>query len=114
VPLPTFAAYGEYGGRDLPALNKYAEDAVKEEMQELVSKLQSQRVTVEGVIELGVPAQEICDYARNHDVDLIITSTHGRTGLTHVLIGSTAEHVVRFAHCPVLVMPSHKRGKKPA
>lgn len=44
------------------------------------------------------------------ETDLIVTATHGSTGLTHVLLGSTAEHVVRYAHCPVLVMPSYKRG----
>jgi universal stress protein A len=109
VPLQTFAAYGEYGGRDLTALSNYAQDAAKEEMEEVVSKLRSQGIIAEGVIELGVPAQEICDYARTHDVDLIITSTHGSTGLTHVLLGSTAEHVVRYAHCPVLITPSYPR-----
>jgi universal stress protein A len=45
--------------------------------------------------------------AQDHDVDLIITSTHGWTGFKHVLIGSTAEHVVRHAPCSVLVVPSH-------
>jgi nucleotide-binding universal stress UspA family protein len=62
-----------------------------------------------GVIELGVPAQAICDYARQHEVDLIITSTHGSTGLTHILLGSTEEHVVRYAHCPVLITPNYLR-----
>ena len=109
VPLPTFAAYGEYGGRDLTALTNYAESAAKEEMDELISSLKSQKVAATGVIELGVPAQAICDYARQHEVDLIITSTHGSTGLTHILLGSTAEHVVRYAHCPVLITPSHPR-----
>ena len=53
----------------------------------------------------GSPAIEIC-HAANEDVDLIVISTHGRTGLGHILIGSVAEHVVRHAHCPVLVIPS--------
>jgi len=112
VPLQTFAMYGEYGGRDLTALTNYAQKAAKEEMDEIVSSLILRGVTVEGVIELGVPAQAICDYARNQEVDLIVTATHGSTGLTHILVGSTAEHVVRYAHCPVLVMPSYKRGRK--
>lgn len=53
----------------------------------------------------GSPAIEICN-AANEDVDLIVISTHGRTGLGHLLIGSVAEHVVRDAHCPVLVIPA--------
>lgn len=53
----------------------------------------------------GSAAIEICN-AANEDVDLIVISTHGRTGLGHVLLGSVAEHVVRYAHCPVLVIPA--------
>lgn len=53
----------------------------------------------------GSPAVEICN-AANEDVDLIVISTHGRTGLGHVLIGSVAEHVVRYSHTPVLVIPT--------
>jgi nucleotide-binding universal stress UspA family protein len=40
---------------------------------------------------------------------VIVTSTHGRTGFKHMLLGSTAEYVVRHATCPVLVVPSHER-----
>jgi nucleotide-binding universal stress UspA family protein len=112
VPLQTFAIYGEYRGLDLNALTNHAEKTAKEQMHEIVSSLESQNIIVKGIVELGVPAQAICDYARNHEVDLIVTATHGSTGLTHVLLGSTAEHVVRYAHCPVLVMPSYARGGK--
>ena len=112
VPLQTFAIYGEYRGLDFTALTNHAEKTAKEQMHEVVSSLEPQDIIVKGVIELGVPAQAICDYARNHEVDLIITATHGSTGLTHILLGSTAEHVVRYAHCPVLVMPSYARGGK--
>ena len=55
----------------------------------------------------GSPVVDICAFAKDHDVDLIITSTHGFTGFTHVLIGSIAEQVVRHAPCSVLVVPSH-------
>jgi universal stress protein A len=51
----------------------------------------------------GVPFQTIIDAARDHGVDLIVMGTHGRTGLTHVFMGSVAEKVVRLAPCPVLV-----------
>ena len=46
----------------------------------------------------------ILDAAREIAADLIVTTTHGRTGLMHLLIGSTAESVVRKAPCPVLVV----------
>ncbi len=50
-------------------------------------------------------AMAICDYADQHDIDLIVVGSHGRTGLTRFLIGSVAEKVVRHAHHPVLVVP---------
>ena len=55
------------------------------------------------------PPLAICDYAAKHGVDLIVIGTHGRTGLSRLLIGSVAEKVVRHASCPVLVVPHGKR-----
>ena len=46
----------------------------------------------------------ICEFAEAQDADLIVIGSHGHTGLMHLLLGSTAEHVVRHAHCPVLVV----------
>ena len=110
VPLQMFATYGEYGGRDSTVLAQCAQRASRDLMSQVVSSLKPRGIFVQGVVELGAPAQNICDYARANDVDLIITSTHGSSGLIHLLLGSTAEHVVRYAHCPVLVMPGHTRG----
>jgi nucleotide-binding universal stress UspA family protein len=56
------------------------------------------------VVRLGHPYQEITDAARELKVDLIVISTHGYTGLKHVLLGSTAERIVRHAPCPVLTV----------
>ena len=55
------------------------------------------------VIE-GSPKVEIVRYARAESIDLIVISTHGRTGLSQMLIGSVAETVVRTAPCPVLTV----------
>lgn len=61
------------------------------------------RKVVHVVIE-GSPKVEIFRYAKQHDIDLIVLSTHGRTGLSHVIMGSVAENVVRNAPCPVLTV----------
>ena len=111
VPMQTFATYGEYGGRDSTPLAQCAEQASRDLMGQVVSTLKSRGIFVEGVVALGAPAQKICEYARTHEVDLIVTSTHGSSGLIHLFLGSTAEHIVRYAHCPVLVMPGHTRGE---
>jgi len=53
---------------------------------------------------MGPPADTIVRVAQERGVDLIVMSTHGRTGLQHVLMGSVAEKVVRLAPCPVLTV----------
>lgn len=50
-------------------------------------------------------AEAIADQARNMHATMIVMSSHGRTGLSHVLLGSVAEAVVRSATCPVLIVP---------
>jgi universal stress protein A len=52
--------------------------------------------------ELGTPDVNIVDEAKKDGVDLIVISTHGRTGLSHIVVGSVTERVVRHAPCPVL------------
>jgi universal stress protein A len=55
-------------------------------------------------VRLGVPFEAIIHYAIGHEVDLIVMGTHGRRGLSHALLGSVAEKVVRNAPCPVLTV----------
>src|SRR6476620_734995 len=92
---------------DMPGLQKAARKAAERKMRELVRSLNFGAVTFETAFTDGSPVIDICAFAKNHDVDLIITSTHGFTGFAHVLIGSIAEQVVRHAPCSVLVVPSH-------
>jgi nucleotide-binding universal stress UspA family protein len=56
------------------------------------------------VVAYGNPPQEIAAQAERMRADLIVISTHGYTGLKHMVLGSTAERVVRHAHAPVLVI----------
>jgi nucleotide-binding universal stress UspA family protein len=65
-------------------------------------------------IREGLPFQAIVDAARDIGADLIVMATHGRTGLQHVLLGSTAERVVRHAECPVLVIRSRPAAPRPS
>ena len=52
----------------------------------------------------GTPFLEIIRYAKRNDIDLIVVTTHGRTGLSRLLFGSTAEKLVRKTPCPVMVV----------
>lgn len=71
-------------------------------MAESLSK--SARVNVSVVARNGRPYEEICHAAKTLEAGMIVLTTHGHTGLKHVWLGSTAERVVRHAHCPVLVV----------
>jgi nucleotide-binding universal stress UspA family protein len=63
----------------------------------------------------GDPATTIVRFAEEQGVDLIVMGTHGRTGLTRLLMGSVAEVIVRKASCPVLTLrqPSRKDASSP-
>jgi nucleotide-binding universal stress UspA family protein len=60
--------------------------------------------TVKHRVVRGHAPTQICEYAKAHDCDLIALATHGLTGLSHLLIGSTSENVVRYAPCHVLTV----------
>jgi nucleotide-binding universal stress UspA family protein len=60
-------------------------------------------------VESGKASEEIVGLARSRGADLIVISTHGRTGMKHVLLGNVAEAVLRTAPCPVLVVRKHER-----
>lgn len=92
---------------DIPGLQKAARKKAERQMQKLVRTVTFGQAKFETVFTETSPVLDICDFAKDHDVDLIITSTHGLTGFQHVLIGSVAEKVVRHASCSVLVVPSH-------
>jgi nucleotide-binding universal stress UspA family protein len=64
---------------------------------------------VRQVVELGAAASNIVEMAEREGVDRIVMSTHGRTGIDHLLIGSVSEKVIARSPCPVLVVPAHKR-----
>lgn len=62
------------------------------------------------VVEPGQPYSTIVYLAENESVDLIVTSSHGRTGLSRVLMGSVTEEIIRKSPCPVLVVPMEREN----
>lgn len=80
----------------------------KAELEKLARTAFPESVKVSVYLRDGVAYDEIVRAARELEADLIILSTHGRTGLAHALMGSTAERVVRHAGCPVLTL---RRGR---
>jgi nucleotide-binding universal stress UspA family protein len=73
-----------------------------EALRKRLSDEKYEKVQIE--IAIGDPGYRIADFAQQIDADLIVTPSHGRTGLERVLMGSVAERVLRLSHCPVLVL----------
>lgn len=61
------------------------------------------------VVDAESPAKALCDHADKVGADLIVISTHGRTGMKHLLIGSVAERIVRLSKVPVLSLRSKSK-----
>ena len=87
-------------------------DKLEEEMAESAHKMMAKFIEshsqgygkIEPVVAPGIPYDEILKQAEEESVDLIVLGTHGRTGLDHVLFGSTAEKVVRKSTIPVMTI----------
>ena len=83
-----------------------AHEGYRDELRARLQTLQSGEpgVPVEYRLEAGDPATEVLRVAREVPCDLIVLGTHGRTGLTRLVLGSVAEEVLRKAPCPVLTV----------
>lgn len=98
----------------IEALEREMTAEAERQMKVIIPVEERGRLDAETVIVRGNPFLEIIRYAHERDVDLIIIGTHGRSGVEHVIFGSTAEKVVRKAPCPVLsVKPSQREFVMP-
>ena len=83
-----------------------AEAGAKDYLVKVADSLKGDGIAVETDIVHGRPAEEILDYATQNKVDLIVMSTHGRSGVSRWVFGSVAERVLRHSAIPVLIIPS--------
>jgi nucleotide-binding universal stress UspA family protein len=90
----------------LPTYMQAARRRCDDEMRNFLKRVNFDGVRVDRLSVAGYCPAAIYEAAAREDVDLIIISTHGRTGLGRALLGSVAEGTVRHATCPVLVVPS--------
>jgi len=103
APKPTYAV-SEFGAVDYGAFESDMIAGGEKDLAALAARDVPGIIPSDTVVRSGSPASEIVALAKDLPVDLIVISTHGRTGLTHVVLGSVAEHVVRYAPCPVLIV----------
>ena len=92
---------------DYPINQQYLADLLKQAASQLVDlkgRAERRGIAVTTRMATGIPSEEVITAARAEDSDLIVVGTKGKTGLAHVLLGSTAERVIRGAPCPVLTV----------
>lgn len=82
------------------------EYAAKTTLEDIKEKHPDLNIKV--VVFLGDPKQDIIEYAIESKATIIVVGTHGRTGVQHLVMGSTAEYIIRHSPIPVLVIPMNK------
>ncbi|HWR01091.1 MAG TPA: universal stress protein [Chlorobaculum sp.] len=83
--------------------------AAEEDFKTLVQEAESKGIAVQADVMIGMPADLILSQAADADVSIIIIGSHGKTGLSRLLMGSVAEAVVRKAKIPVLIVKAEEK-----
>ena len=94
-----------------PPDDSYNEETMKR-LSSLVPENFPKKMTIERSVVVGSPVAEIARFAKEKEADMIVVGTHGRTGLARMLMGSTAEGLLREAPCQVLVVKPHLAAQK--
>lgn len=90
--------------QDFDEFQEQREETVNRMLEDYVSKGEAQGVTVESVKEVGQPERRILQFAETGDVDHIVIGSHGRSGVSRILLGSIAESVARRAPTPTTII----------
>ena len=110
--VPTVGYTGMTEPLPIADISEQLEDSAERELPKIASCEECAGLDVDELIVHGEAASEIVRVAKERGVDLIVISSHGRTGLGRMLFGSTAEAVVRHAPCPVLVVKPAQREEE--
>ncbi len=106
VNEPPAAAYSEFGVGyvGVQGIEEDIQRGATAKLDTLPDPKWQDKLTISRAVLFGTPFIEIVRYARENDIDLIVLGTHGRGAIAHMLMGSTAEKVVRKAPCPVMTV----------
>jgi len=100
----TLSALAEAGDDNIRKAMEQNQQDAKDYVLKVENILKTQRIASRAVTVEGRAADEILSYTEKNDVDLIVMSTHGRSGLSHFFFGSVAENVSRHSRVPVLLL----------
>jgi len=102
-------------GLGLPETGPVFTDDIPARVKEAEGILQSYKdqypdANINITVSTGNPKNETLDQAHDGSTAILVVGTHGRTGLNHMLVGSTAEYIIRHARIPVLVVPYNQEA----
>lgn len=106
-PIVYAPAGYSYAIADLGAVLQEQQRAGRAQLDRIGRQWRARLPKVRTILMTGSPAMSIVAAAKKLKADVIVMATHGRTGLTHLFLGSVAERVVRTAQCPVLTVRGH-------
>jgi nucleotide-binding universal stress UspA family protein len=111
VEDPATAAWAAEGAvLDVAGIRAALVEDAERLLAEYRTRVEALDVPAITTVRIGSPAREIVDYAQMVGVDLIVMGTHGRSGFSHLFLGSVAERVVRHASCPVFTVRGADTG----
>ncbi|GAB6191593.1 universal stress protein [Desulfocastanea catecholica] len=91
---------------DVPLYQKELLRTAEYDLSQVVAENVPPEIEVVVNVEVGIPAEVINEFAQKNNIDLIVMATHGRTGLSHLMIGSVAERTIRHSSIPLLILPT--------
>ena len=106
---PVYPAMNFAGAANVPSFYDELRQACAERLDKLVKDEIPEGIEARAIMRDGRPFAELVETAGEEEVDLIIVATHGHTGHKHLMLGSTAEKIVRTAPCPVLTVRDSER-----
>ena len=90
---------------DIPKYERELKKAAEQSLKDTMVQKIPDNIEFESFVEVGMTVDIILNFVKEQNIDLIVMATHGRTGLSHMMVGSISENVVRRSSIPTLVIP---------
>ena len=92
-------------GFDVPLYQQELFKGTEKQLSQTVLEKIPQEIKVISEVKIGNPSDKIIEFAQEKNIDLIVMATHGRTGLSRIMIGSVTEKTIRESNIPTLTIP---------
>ncbi len=113
VPTVTGAGFAPVAiqGFDVPLYEQELMKTAEQELHQTVSDKVPEGIEVTARVKIGIPAEAITDFAKDNNISMIVMATHGRTGISHFMLGSVAEKTIRQSTIPTLIIPASEKAQ---